>query len=317
LICFCADIMDFRILGPVFMGWSLGANHAANVFGTAVSSSMVRYRTAVILTAVFVLIGSLLGGRSGIETLSGLTAQTANTAFIISVAAALTVFIMTFLHLPVSTSQTVIGAILAIGFLNKQIELQGLTKVFICWVGTPIGAAIIAFVLYKCISAVLRKLSLHFVTYDRLIRILLILAGVYGAYALGANNVANVTGVFYKAGALTLNQALLIGGASIGLGALTYSRNVMYTVGRRIIPLDAFSAFIAVLAQAITVHVYAIIGVPVSTTQAVVGAVLGIGFLKGIRTVSKDTVFKILAGWFITPVVGAAFCLLLYFFLSK
>jgi len=45
--------------------------------------------------------------------------------------------------------------------------------------------------------------------------------------------------------------------------------------------------------------------------------VIGIGFLKGIRTVSKDTVFKIFAGWFITPVVGAGLCLLLNLFLTR
>ncbi|NOZ64216.1 MAG: inorganic phosphate transporter [Caldiserica bacterium] len=296
--------MDPRILGGVFLGWALGSNDSANVFGTAVSSFMLRYRTAVILMAVFVLIGALLGGMPGIRTYGSLTSQSVTTAFYISMAAAITVTLMTIVQLPVSTSQAVVGGIVGIGLLQGKLELQSLTKVVLCWIGTPTGAALIAVILYFTLSKLFSKFHLHFLTYDRLMRTLLILAGAYGAYALGANNVANVTGVFFQAKTITAFQALLIGGLSIGLGAITYSKKVMITVGRRIIPLDAFSAFVAVLAEAITVHIYSIVGVPVSTSQAVVGAVVGIGLLKGMRMISKMTVIKITIGWFLTPALG-------------
>ena len=58
------------------MGWSLGANDASNVIGAAVSSKMLRFWTAAILAAVFVLIGALLGGQAGIDTLQELAADT-------------------------------------------------------------------------------------------------------------------------------------------------------------------------------------------------------------------------------------------------
>lgn len=304
--------MDFRLIGAACMGWALGANDAANIFGTAVSSYMVKYRTAVMLTAAFVILGAYAGGSPGIETLSALTAQTENTAFIISLAAALTVTLMVFMRLPVSTSQAVIGAIVAVGLINGHMETAGLSRVFICWITTPVGAGIIAAVLYFLLGAILRKFPLHFIFYDRLMRNLLLVAGSYGAYALGANNVANVSGVFYKSGMLDMNQALLIGGAGIAFGVVTYSKNMMLAVGRKIIPMDAFSAFIAVLAHSVTIHVYSKIGVPVSSSQAIVGALAGIGLLKGIRTVSTGSLLKIFAGWFFTPVAGMAFCLVLH-----
>ncbi len=303
--------MDIRLLGALYMGWALGSNDTANIFGTAVSSYLVKYRTAVILTAVFVLAGALVGGRPGMETLSGLTAQTKNTAFIISVSAAISVTIMGLLELPVSTSQAVVGAIAGTGIINREIEIVGLIKVVICWITTPVGAALVAIILYGTIARVLRKKNLHFITYDRLMRNLLIIAGVYGAYSLGANNVANVTGVFCQMGMLSINQGLLFGGVGIALGALTSNRGVMHTVGRKIIPVDAFSAFIAVLAHSITLHIYAYIGVPVSSSQAIVGAVMGIGFLKSVRTVNKKALLKILSGWFFTPVLGLLFCVFL------
>jgi PiT family inorganic phosphate transporter len=133
------------LLGGVFLGWSLGANDAANVFGTAVSSKMLKFWTAAILASVFVIIGALVSGQAGIDTLKGLTSFNLEQAVISSVAAALTVTIMTVFGLPVSTSQAVVGAILGIGILNNQLNFAGLGKVVSCWVGTPIGAAIIAF----------------------------------------------------------------------------------------------------------------------------------------------------------------------------
>ena len=301
--------MDPKILGGVFLGWSLGANDSANVFGTAVSSFMVNYRLATVLIAIFVLIGALVGGKPGLETLGSLTEQSFRTAFIISISAALTVTIMTALKIPVSTSQAVVGGIIGIGILQKHIEFHYLYKVIICWIGTPIGAIFFSMILYPSLAIFFRKLNMHFLTYDRTMRILLILAGIYGAYALGANNVANVTGVFYKSGMINKFQALLIGGLSIGVGALTYSKNVMITVGRKIISMDAFSAFISVLSEAITVHIYAIIGVPVSTSQALVGAIVGVGIVKGIKMVSGKTILMIAIGWFLTPVLGMVFSL--------
>lgn len=304
-------MISFKVIAGGLLGWSLGSNDAANVFGTAVSSHMVRWKTAAILIAVFVIIGSLAGGQNGLETYGGLSSQNINSAFCISLAAAVTVTMMTFLKIPVSTSQAVVGAIIGVAVAgSKNIEWGGLTKVAACWVGTPIGAGVLAIILYPVCAFIIRRLDLHFLTYDFVMRTLLILAGVYGAYALGANNVANVTGVFYKAGAFGEDPfsakifALLIGGASIAIGALTYSKNVMFTVGKSIVKLDSFSAFIAVLCEAITVHIYSIVGVPVSTSQAVVGAVFGIGILKGIKTVSFTALLKIFSGWIMTPIFG-------------
>ena len=99
-------------------------------------------------------------------------------------------------------------------------------------------------------------------------------------------------------------QATLTGGISIALGAVTYSKRVMMTVGKGLVSLDGFSAFIAVLSQAITVHIYAEIGVPVSTSQAIIGAVLGIGLVLGMQTINSRTLLNIVIGWLSTPLIS-------------
>ncbi|MGD8522905.1 MAG: inorganic phosphate transporter [Desulfobacterales bacterium] len=130
---------------------------------------------------------------------------------------------------------------------------------------------------------------------------------------LGANNVANVTAVFVGAGKLTVFSASVVGGLSIALGILTFSREVMETVGKKLVRLDPFSALVVVLAEGLTVHFYTFVGVPVSTSQAVIGAVLGVGVVKGINTVSRRTLINILIGWLLTPAIAGFIAVALYF----
>ena len=301
------------LLGGIFLGWSLGANDASNVFGSAVASRMLKFWTAAILASVFVLFGALMEGQAGIETLKGLTQLTLKQAVVSSVAAAITVTIMTALGLPVSTSQAVVGAILGIGLLNRQLNVAGLGKVLACWFGTPVGGAVMAIIVYRVLAAVYNRLNIDLFKSDILLRLSLIGAGSYAAYALGGNNVANVTAIFVGAGLLTMFSATLIGGLSISFGILTFSKGVMETVGRKLVRLDPFSAVVVVLAEAVTVHIYTFVGVPVSTSQAVVGAILGVGIVKGINTVSRRTLENILVGWFLTPVVASFIAVTLYF----
>jgi inorganic phosphate transporter, PiT family len=311
-------------IGPTFLGWGLGANDSANIFGPAVSSKMVKYWVAVLCTVVFVLLGAVLQGRAGIETLAHSLNKTSATktqpvkidkngkklshssefkavseikankgleeAMIMSLGAAIAVFIMTVLKLPVSTSQAIVGSIIGMGIMKNNVNIDGLGKIVLCWIGTPVGGTIFTCIFYFLFRKIFNLLKLNIMQYDAVMRILLIVAGCYGAYALGANNVANVAAVFVNTGSFTPHQAAWFGGLAIAFGVITYSRPVMNTVGMDIIKLDAFMAFVTVLSLAVTVYIYALIGVPVSTTQAIVGAVFGFGLIKGSQTVNFNRI---------------------------
>lgn len=304
------------LLSGIFLGWSLGANDAANAFGPAVASRMLKFWCAAIVAAFFVVLGALAEGQAPIETLKSITSLSLRQAVVSSVAAAATVTLMTLLGFPVSTSQAVVGAILGIGFMNRNLDMSEMSKVLICWFGTPIGGLLIAFILLKALGNLYNRLHIDLFQSDMLLRILLIGAGSYAAYALGANNVANVTAVFVGAGRLDIFWAQLIGGLSIALGIMTFSRPVMETVGKKLVSLDPFSALIVVLAEAITIHIYTLVGVPVSTSQALIGAVLGVGLVKGINTVSRQTMAGILLAWFLTPAIACFISISLYFVIN-
>jgi PiT family inorganic phosphate transporter len=305
--------MLIAIIGSFLLGWSLGANDAANVFGTAVSTGMVRWRNAALLTALFVILGAWLQGRVGIQTVSTLTVQTPGAAATAVFAAALTVALLTALRLPVSTSQAVVGSIIGVGLIKGELNTSGLTKVILCWLGTPIGAILLYVLLYGFSNWLIRTLRLSIFTMDSVQRVGLVLAGCYGAYALGANNVANIAGPLVQSGAVGVDHAVIIGATSIAAGVVMLSKPVMLTVGRGIAKLDGLSALLVVLAASATVHIYAFIGVPVSTSQAAVGAVLGIGLVRGLQVIHWRTLRNVLLGWLGTPVIAVACAALIYF----
>jgi len=299
-------LMDvlWPLSGGILLGWALGSNDAANIFGTGITTNLIRYRTAVLLLITFLTLGAFLEGGKVVTTFQSLSSQTALTAFIATFSAGLVVGGMSRWGIPVSTSQAIIGAATAIGLVNGSANLKVLGKIVACWVFTPVGAVLISLVLYRALDALLRRHPLPFPIWSAVLKTGIVVSGCYGAYALGSNNVANTTGVFVAAGLISARWAVLIGAASISLGVITYSKNVIYTVGKQIFPLDPFSAFVAVLAEAITVHLFTQLGVPVSASQAIVGAVAGIGIIKNVRAIQQKRLTQIVLGWVLTPLAG-------------
>jgi len=317
----------------LFLGWSLGANDAANVFGTAVGSRMVRFSTAALIASVFVILGAVISGAGTSHTLGKLGAiNTLPGAFMAALAAALSVYLMTRRGLPVSTSQAIVGGIIGWNlFMGQRTDPAIVSKFAFAWVASPIMAGVMAAVLFALARVVLRRTKIHLLRLDQYTRLGLILVGAFGAYSLGANNIANVMGVFLnvspfhdlKLGPITLSSAqqlFLLGGIAIAVGIYTYSERVMMTVGQDIVRLTPVAALIVVLAQSLVLflfasqslaawltahHLPALPLVPVSSSQAVVGAVIGLGLITPGERVRWGVVRNIAIGWLLTPTVAA------------
>lgn len=291
----------WKIAGGLFLGWSLGSNDSANIFGTGVAANVIKYRTAIILISIFVIMGALSEGYKNMDTVGSMSKMSHIAAFIATFSAGACVAAFSYFSLPVSTSQAILGAVLGIGMISGIPDFTKLYKVLLCWVLTPFGSMFLTSILYPLFGKIFKNWLDDIRFRNMFIRVALIFAGCYGAYSLGANNVANVTGVYVGSGLLTPFYAALFGSLSIAAGVLTYSRKVMETVGKKIVALDGFSAFISEFSAAITVHLFTQVGVPVSTSQAIVGGVVGLGFVKGSKTVSFRTLFEIVIGWISTP----------------
>lgn len=295
---------EWLLSGGLLMGWSLGANDSANIFGTGVASGLVKYRTAVVLTAFFVLLGAIVEGDKCMRSLGTLTSLSYFEAFLAMASAALTMTVLTVLALPASTSQAIVGALMGIAVYHGTPDFSALGKFVSCWVLTPVGGIACSLVLYKPLRIVIFNRVRSLIARNRLFLVGILLTGSYGAYSLGANNVANVTGVYVVSGLLAPFFGVIFGGASIALGVITYSKRTMMTVGKSIVPLDPFSALMAVLSEAIVLHAFTQVGIPVSSSQAIVGGVLGVGIARDFRMVNFRIVAKILAGWVVTPLIS-------------
>lgn len=301
--------MDFRLLASALMGWTLGANDTASVFGLAITTRLIKPLTALTLTAGFIVLGAVLQGYAGIETYAALGQQTAWGAFVISLVPALTLWGTATLGLPVSATQAVVGAATGMALLQGGANWAVLAKLGVSWALAPLGTLLFAMVFYWAFSRLLHPWLMGLSSYEVLLKAGFVVVGSYGAFSLGANNVANVTGVWVSSGAISATTGVWLGSLSMAAGVLTYSSRVIDTLGRKLANLDAFSAFIAMFSSALTLHLYALAGVPVSASQAAVGAVLGIGLVKGVSTVQHDTVLRIMLAWFVVPLITGVLAL--------
>jgi len=330
----------------LFLGWSLGANDAANVFGTAVGSRMVRFTTAALICGVFVVLGAFVSGTGAAQTLGKLGAVNAlGGSFMAALAAGLTVLWMTKLGLPVSTSQAIIGSIIGWNlFSDSYTDISSLLKILSTWIICPLLSAVIAALLFTLAKIFVRKIGVGLIRMDGYTRLALILAGAFGAYSLGANNIANVMGVFVPVAPFpdlqfgqdfsvsSAQQLFLVGGLAIAVGVFTYSKRVMMTVGSELMTLTPLAAWVAVMSHSIVLFLFAserleqllanmslptIPLVPVSSSQAVVGAVIGIGMLQGGREIQWPRIYGIVRGWAITPVISCLLCFVGLYFLQN
>ncbi|HBB34623.1 MAG TPA: phosphate permease [Cyanobacteria bacterium UBA8803] len=144
-----------------------------------------------------------------------------------------------------------------------------------------------------------------------------VLSACFVAFAHGSNDVGNaiapLAAIAYimRTGSVPLTGfsvplwILLLGGSGIVAGLAIWGRKVIATIGENIIPLQPSSGFCAEIATATTILLASRLGLPVSTSHALVGGVVGIGLIQNWRSVRFSTVKSIILAWFITlPVAG-------------
>lgn len=339
------------LFAGLFMGWSLGTNDAANAFGTAVATRVVKYRTSIIIIAVMVMVGAVLMGDQNISKLSSIATNNAVTAspdqvqqaveagtietlklksalkaFIIFACAGITVFVMSYLKFPVSANQSVTGAVIGWGlcyadYSNPEILKSNLGEILefmSTWLINPLGAAAISFVLVFIVKKFIEKWLTSLKHYDTIIKLGYIGAGAFSAYSIGQNSSASVTAFYYDPTGLGANLifgnegffngariAAILGGLAIAVGVLTFSKRVMMTVGGSIAEITQVDGFVVIIASALTVVLMGnFMGIPVSTSQSVVGAVIGAGLVNGVKTVNFGVFKRIAIAWVSSPTVA-------------
>ncbi|MEO1945133.1 MAG: inorganic phosphate transporter [Candidatus Thioglobus sp.] len=168
----------------------------------------------------------------------------------------------------------------------------------------------------------------YFTSMERVFGVLMIITAAAMAFAHGSNDVANaigplaaIFGVIESGGIIGAKSTLplwvlLVGGGGIVFGLITYGHKVIATVGTGITQLTPSRGFAATLAAASTVVIASGTGLPVSTTQVLVGAVLGVGLARGMAALDTRVIKKIFLSWIVTLPAGALMSIVFFFALK-
>ncbi len=167
----------------------------------------------------------------------------------------------------------------------------------------------------------------HFANVEKVFSVLMVVTACAMAFAHGSNDVANavgplaaVVGIAESGEVMQTSPMpawiLLLGGAGIVLGLVTYGHRVIATIGSGITELTPSRGFAATLAAATTVVIASGTGIPISTTHTLVGAVLGVGLARGIASLDLKVVRTIFLSWIVTLPAGAILAIIFFFMLK-
>jgi PiT family inorganic phosphate transporter len=197
--------------------------------------------------------------------------------------------------------------------LSKILGVSELSHVILISTGISMVVIILGILLLRNIEA---KSVEDYATVEGIFRRLQIITSCYVAFSHGANDVANAIApvaaiVPLASGEMSLTaqippELLALGGIGIAVGCLTWGKRVMKTVGGRITTLTNTRGFSVDFGAATTVLIASKLGLPISTSHTVVGAVIGVGLARGLEAIDLSIIKKIIVSWLLTVPVAAA-----------
>ncbi len=309
----------------LYMAWNVGANDVANAMGTSVGSKALTYRQAILVAAIFEFSGAFLFGKNVTETIrkgivdpSGIATPEiiAIGAFSALLGASIWLTIATYAGLPVSTTHSIVGAMIGFGIAaggTGVVSWNKLLKVVASWIVSPIAGALVALVLFSLMRQFLFK---KYPDRDRIERIFgkfQIMTACFVAFSHGSNDVANAIGplataiTYYGTSSIELASKipvpkwlLAFGGFGIVLGLATWGYRVIGTIGEKVTEITPTRGFTAEFSTASIVLANSQIGMPISTTHTLVGSVIGVGLARGIKALNLKIIKDIVLSWFAT-----------------
>lgn len=300
-------IIELMILASaLYVGFNIGSNDAANCMGACVGGGALGLRRAMVLAAIFALLGGVIAGSNVARTISGnIIPQedlTPTTAVVCLLASGCIVAIATLRGIPVSTSHAIVFALVGASLAIKaRLNSEEIFSMAAAWTLLPIAIVPLSYSIISLLNRLLSRVT-SMIRLEIILRYLLIFSGIYASFALGANHAGLAGGMLEGVDILGHFSAKLAGSLAIGLGVLVLSHRVIRTVGEGITALGPTSAFAMQISAAIGLTVCSLLGIPVSSSQCIVAAAIGVGLAQGVSTLNRGQVAKITAYWIMVPV---------------
>jgi len=328
---FFDPLVILLILAGLYMAWNIGANDLANAMGTSVGSGALTIKQVIIVAGVFEFIGAVFFGKRvtttiakgivPIDTIGLIDPHLVVVGMLAAiVAAGFWITFATFYNLPVSTTHSIVGAVMGFGLVAAHsgiialadIKWTVLAKIVGSWLVSPLLGAVLAYMIFLLIRYFLLQRTDDPYNIEKKFVVLQIMTACFIAFAHGSNDVANAVGPLSAAmNAFGLTDdgvpiwVLAIGGAGMVLGLATWGYRVIETIGTRITELTPTRGFSAEFATATVVVLHSFSSLPISTTHTLVGSVIGVGLAGGLAAVDLSVIGKIVMSWIITVPVAA------------
>jgi len=312
------EIAIAAIIVALIFDFVNGFNDSANSVATVIGTRVLKPLHAVALSAAANFIGPFVFGVAVATTIAkGIVSPDEITVYMIigGLAGAIAwSSLCTYFGLPISNSHSLIGGIMGAGIIGlgfEQLVYGGLAKVFAGIIIAPIGGVIFGMVLVGIIIAVFAKRKPAVV--NRTFGRLSIISSAWLALTHGANDGQKTMGIIV----LILFSADLISeihmplwvifaaASAMGLGTFFGGYKVIKTLGLKITRLKPYQGFAAQTGGGVMLAIFAILGIPASTTHAITGSVMGAGAARRIRAVRWRVSRQIIFSWIIT-IPGAA-----------
>jgi len=312
------------------MAIALGGNDAATPCDTAVGAKVLTIRQAVTLFAIFVCIGALTQGFMVMKTIGrGIVPAIDLLGVIVIITSAIAWILFCNIYgLEISVTHSIVGAVIGYGLAAygaDGIRWPLVQKVMISWLTSPLLAALLSFLTYKLLVMIITRSN----GVSKLMPTVLKIGLCYSAFAFGTNDIANSTGVYITVAGIVFGEIpeysmmlilAAIGSIGIVIGGFLLGPRVIQTVAFKITRLNPVAGVAAETSNALVVHLFTTIpymlfgyGIPISTSLAGVGALVGVG-LSMYRSagINKKTLSLLFSAWVATIVVTATATYLLY-----
>jgi len=312
------EIAIAAIIVALIFDFVNGFNDSANSVATVIGTRVLKPLHAVALSAAANFVGPFIFGVAVATTIAkGIVSPDEITVYMIigGLAGAIAwSSLCTYFGLPISNSHSLIGGIMGAGIIGlgfEQLVYGGLTKVFAGIIIAPLGGIIFGMVLVGIIIAVFAKRKPAVV--NRTFGRLSIISSAWLALTHGANDGQKTMGIIV----LILFSADLISeihmplwvifaaASAMGLGTFFGGYKVIKTLGLKITRLKPYQGFAAQTGGGVMLAIFAILGIPASTTHAITGSVMGAGAARRVRAVRWKVSRQIIFSWVIT-IPGAA-----------
>ena len=319
------DILLIAIIAII-----IGANDAANVFGSAVGSRMVKFNVAIIFFIIFIILGSVINAQYPSQIYANLVTDYPDLKkiFLIIIPVVIVTIISLKIKIPSSISQSIIFSLIGFSLVEKlNIEYDLFLNLIYVWLATPLIAFILSILFCYLISYLFKILKLNIFQIDYQIRLLLIFFGCIAAFALGAHLTAAIVGVYSPFLTLNLNilnlnlilddkKLYFFGSLLIGIGALLFSQKIVKTIGSQISNIKPVPALSILLTQIIILfsfssnHIidfvnsffyFKIFAMPLSASHITFASIIGIASFNKFREIKPKHTFKIILSWILIP----------------